>query len=135
MAQFLTDLIPYSGDRDTLLYWANFSNPVIASLQVMFARLYEDDSWREGICYKHLEGLQISDLTDTRFVGERRKTQILEELYRVFAALEADGDVLVVVPKIVLEEILIQDDIDIANSSRADTLFHNNSQDIGKSWI
>ena len=114
MDQLLTDLIPYNGDREVLLHWENFSNPVINSLFRMLSHHAFDDSWRQGICYKHIEGLYLSDLMDTPNVGEMRKVQILEELIAVFTAFENGGDAFLVYPEIDLEELELPDSIDDA---------------------
>ncbi len=114
MDQLLTDLVPYNGNREVHLHWENFSNPVINSLFRMFSHHVAGDSWREGICYNHLEGLYLSDLMDTPNVGELRKTQILEELNGVFGAFENDGDAFIVAPEIVLEVLDYPDAIDSA---------------------
>ena len=87
MDQLLTDMVPFSGDTEILLHWENFSNLASNSLHRLFSRLLSDDSWREGICYKNLEGILLSDLMDTPHVGVLRKNQIIEELNEVFQSL------------------------------------------------
>ena len=116
MDQLLTDLVPFNGNREILLHWENFSNPVINSLYRMLSQHVYGDSWREGICYKHIEGLYLSDLMDTPNVGELRKVQILEELIGVFSAFENDGDAFLVSPELDVEDFDYPDSIDDATN-------------------
>jgi hypothetical protein len=119
MDQLLTDLISYNGDRNVLLHWENFSTPVSNSLHRMLHRYGVDDSWREGISFRHLEGLKLSDLMDTPHVGALRKTQVLEELNSVFSSYEFNGDAFIVAPKFDSEELILPDSIDTAKNFEA----------------
>ena len=116
MDHLLTDLISYNGDHTTLLHWDNFSTPVSNSLQRMLHRYGVEDSWREGISFKHLEGIKLSDLLDTPFVGALRKSQVLNELNSVFSSYEINGDAFIVAPKFDLEELIYPDTIDTATN-------------------
>lgn len=118
MEQRLTDLVPYLGDRQVLLHWDNFSNPVSNSLRRMLSRMTEGDSWREGICYSHLDEIFLSDLMDTPNIGDLRRDQILAELREVFGAFETNGDAFLVSPEFDfdLEMEPYPDSIDTAQS-------------------
>ena len=116
MDQLLTDLIPYNGDREVLLHWENFSTPVSNALQRMLYRFGVEETWREGICFKHLEEVKLSDLMDTPHVGELRKTQILDELSSIFGSYEANGDAFIVAPNFDSDESAFPDSIDTATN-------------------
>jgi len=89
MDSLLTDLVPFDGDKETLLLWDNFTNPVSNCLQRMLSRLASDKRWLNGISHSHLVGIKLTDLMDTQSVGQLRKSQIIEELVNVFAILES----------------------------------------------
>jgi hypothetical protein len=116
MDHLLTDLISYNGDQSVLFHWENFSTPVSNSLQRMLHRYGVKDSWREGICFKHLEGIKVSDLMDTPHVGVLRKTQVLNELNSVFRSHEINGDAFIVAPEIDFEDLIFPDTIDTATN-------------------
>jgi len=87
----LQDLIPFDGDPEAILLWDNFTNPVTNALRRMFMRVAEDDSWIDGIQYRHLEGLRMTDIMDTPSVGSGRAEKMIQELTQAFAIYEAEG--------------------------------------------
>ena len=100
MDQLLTDLVPYEGDKETLLDWSNFSFTVSQALQNMLSKMLPGSSWHSGISYQQLDGILLSDLMSTPVMGsllpgERIKNQILEELREVFTSFELDSGAIV----------------------------------------
>lgn len=87
----LTDLITFWGDPNISVIWDNFSSPVSNSLQRMLMRVSLNDSWNKGLKYSDLEGLMLSDLRDTAGVGQGKIELVLQDLYRVFTTLDAEG--------------------------------------------
>ncbi len=103
MDQLLTDLVPYEGDKETLLDWGNFSFTVSQALQNMLSKMLSGGPWRSGISYQQLDGILLSDLMSTPVMGtllpgERLKNQILEELREVFTSFETDSGAFVATP-------------------------------------
>ena len=112
----LHDLIPYDGDPEAQLLWDNFTNPVTNALRRMLMRVSPDDSWLDGIQYRHLEGLRLTDITDTPAVGAGRANQMIEELTYAFATYEAEGPAGAIEAYIEVEEEPYVDPIDEATN-------------------
>ena len=91
MAELLTDLIPFEGDRETILLWDNFTMSSGKILRRLIQRHSSSQDWHDGIAYRDLEGLFLADVSDIPHVGEIRINQILEELVAVFSVFEQEG--------------------------------------------
>jgi len=118
MAELLTDLIPFEGDRETILLWDNFTMSSGKILRRVLQRHSSSEDWHDGIAYRDLEGLFLADVSDIPHVGEIRINQILEELVTVFSVFEQEGLEGSIAPFLKLsEEVeLEQDTVDIAQN-------------------
>jgi hypothetical protein len=112
----LHDLIPYDGDPEAQLLWENFTNPVTNALRRMLMRVAADESWLDGIQYRHLEGLRLTDIMDTPAVGAGRANKMIEELTYAFATYEAEGPAGAIEAYIEVEEEPYVDPIDEATN-------------------
>lgn len=91
MDELLTDLVPFSGNIDTIFDWDNFTTPTVNSLYRMMRRQAIRTGWINGISYRDLNGLKTSDLTDYSLIDQREKEQVITELRDIFSIFETDG--------------------------------------------
>lgn len=89
MDELLTDLVPFSGNIDTILDWDNFTNSTINSLHGMLRGQVLSTGWISGIAYQNLTGLTLSDLKKFVF-NEVAENAVLAELRYIFSTFEAD---------------------------------------------
>ena len=91
MDELITDLIPFEGDKEIVLLWDNFTNPVSRILRHLLSQAHGDQVWKNGIAYQNLEGLKISDVAKLPYVGEIRVAQVIDELSTIFQTFEDEG--------------------------------------------
>jgi hypothetical protein len=84
----MQSLIPFKGDHLAMIPWNAFTNTSANVLRRLYMKVLPDDSWRMGVCYDYFKEIQLTDLTDTKHVGELRAKQVIEELKHAFSLLE-----------------------------------------------